>query len=197
MTQQDILAIRLANQQLSQQTFITPHDLVQWFGAVQSQDYAAAKWVLGQRLSGFTDEMLNQVFDKGEILRTHALRPTWHFVTPEDILWIINLNATRVKPILRYYYRQLDLTDSVLGKAQDIITEALRGGNALTRTELGELLLQAKLPGKGQVLGHIMGEVELNGVVCSGPRRGKQFTYMLLQERAPKAKTLSKDESIA
>lgn len=196
MTIQDILISRLHNQQLAIHTFQTPQETVRWFGAVQSQDYGGAKWALGQRLAHMTEVKLDKAYDAGEILRTHALRPTWHFVTPEDILWITQLNAIRVKPIMRYYYKQLDLSESVLEKAQRIIYEALHGNKALTRTELGELLLKANLPGKGQALGHIMCEAELNGLVCSGPRIGKQFTYMLLKERAPQAKLLSTEASI-
>jgi hypothetical protein len=196
MTIQDILIQRLNNQQLAKHTYKTPQEVIYWLGAMQSQDYGGAKWALGQRLENYTDAILDEAYDKGEILRTHALRPTWHFVHPDDILWITRLNATRVKPILRYYYNQLDLTDKVLEKAQNIIQEALQGGKALTRTELGNALLQAKVPGRGQALGHIMSEVELNGVVCSGPRKGKQFTYMLLKDRAPHAKELSLEESV-
>jgi hypothetical protein len=38
---------------------------------------------------------------------------------------------------------------------------------------------------------------ELEGVLCSGPRRGRQFTYALLDERVPPGKTLKRDEALA
>ena len=78
----DIIRQRLHNQLLSQTKFTQPSQVVAWLGAVQSQDYAGAKWALSQRTKGLTDSAIEQAFAKGEILRTHVLRPTWHFVTP-------------------------------------------------------------------------------------------------------------------
>ncbi len=196
MTTEDILRHRLYNEQLVTHQFKTVAELVKYLGAVQSQDYAGAKWALAQRLSNISETELDRAYDNGEILRTHALRPTWHFVHPEDILWILSLNAPGFKRILKYYYTQLDLNEKVMKQSQEIMQEALHGGKALTRTEIGELLLRAKIPGKGQALGHIMGEAEIDGIICSGPRKGKQFTYMLISERAPQAKTLQWDEAL-
>lgn len=196
MTKKNILSLRLQNQQLAKQTIKTPSEMARWFGAIQSQDYGAAKWAIGQRIQKSTDTMIETAFNRGSILRTHALRPTWHFVHPEDILWMVTLNATRVKPIFKYYYRQLNLTDTILHRAQEIFYEALQGGKALMRSELGELLLQKGIPGKGQALGHILGEAEINGLICSGPLNGKKFTYMLLKERVPQAKFRSIEESV-
>ncbi len=197
MTTADILRIRLYNEQLVDHQFKEVAELVKHLGAVQSQDYAGAKWGLAQRLSNVSDADLDKAYDNGEILRTHALRPTWHFVHPEDILWILSLNAPGYKRIARYYYTQLGLDERVMKKSQEIIHDALHGAKALTRTELGEHLLKADIPGKGQALGHIMGEAEIDGVICSGPRQGKQFTYMLIEDRAPQAGKLEWDEALA
>lgn len=197
MTTADILRLRLYNEQLVHPQFKTAAEVVKHLGAVQSQDYAGAKWALAQRLENTSEASLDEAYDNGEILRTHALRPTWHFVHPDDILWILSLNAPGYKRIAKYYYSQLGLTEKLMKQSQEIIHNALHGGKALTRTELGEFLLKANIPGTGQALGHVMGEAEIDGVVCSGPRRGKQFTYMLISERAPHAKQLNKQESLA
>src|SRR3712207_4237247 len=94
---------RLHNQQLDQTKFHTPSDVVAWFGAVQAQEYAGAKWALGLRLHGVTDADIEQAFVHGTILRTHVLRPTWHFVTPADIRWLLDLTAPRVHAANAYY----------------------------------------------------------------------------------------------
>lgn len=74
--------------------FETPEAVVGWFGAVQSQDFGPAKWSVAQRMDGAaTDATLDRAFDAGRILRTHVLRPTWHFVTPEDIRWLVELTG--------------------------------------------------------------------------------------------------------
>ncbi|MFN8564437.1 MAG: crosslink repair DNA glycosylase YcaQ family protein [Anaerolineae bacterium] len=77
----DIARRRLLNQRLSGAKFDTPQEVVRWLGAVQSQDYAGAKWALAMRISSITDAQLDQAFADGAILRTHVMRPTWHFVT--------------------------------------------------------------------------------------------------------------------
>ena len=62
---------------------------------MQAQDYPAAKWAIGSRAPGCQDGDVEQAFNDGLILRTHVLRPTWHFVTPEDIRWLLTLSAPR------------------------------------------------------------------------------------------------------
>lgn len=197
MTSQDILRLRLSNEQLSRQTFSAPAEVVSWLGAVQSQDYASAKWALGQRLPNAADRTIEEAFTNGEILRTHVMRPTWHFVTPQDIRWILQLTAYRVKAIMAYYNRQLGLTDEIFRQSNATIVKTLQGNKQLTRNELAVALQHVGLPSKGQALGHLAMQAELDAVICSGPRKGKQFTYMLLDERAAKTKPLTDEEALA
>src|SRR5450759_3672109 len=98
----DIAQWRLHNQHITRRTFVTPQALVEWLGAVQAQDFAAAKWALGLRLQGLTDDDIEQAFTGGAILRTHVMRPTWHFVSPADIRWLLSLTAPRVHAASAY-----------------------------------------------------------------------------------------------
>ena len=194
----DIIRHRLHNQLLSQIKFTQPSQVVAWLGAVQSQDYAGAKWALAQRTKGLTDSAIEQAFAKGEILRTHVLRPTWHFVTPLDIRWMLALTAPRIHALSSHYYRQLELDDAIFKHSNKILTKALRGGNQLTRAELTSLLQKNGIAGNELLrFTYLMVHAELDGVICSGARRGKQFTYALLDERAPHAKMLERDEALA
>jgi len=193
----DIASLRLLNQNLSRPDFKNPHDVVSHLGAVQAQDYAAAKWSLGLRIQNATDREVEQAFNDGSILRTHVMRPTWHFITPEDILWMLELTSPRVKALLAHYDRKLELDAKLLSRCYRIITKALRDGNNLTRAELAENLEQNKIAARGQRLGHIVSHVELEALICSGPRRGKQFTYALLEKRVPKVKKIRRDEALA
>jgi len=93
---------RIHNQHLSSTEFKKPADLVNWMGAVQAQDYYGAKWALAQRMKDATDETIEKAFANGDILRTHVMRPTWHFVTPADIRWILKLTAPRVNATCRH-----------------------------------------------------------------------------------------------
>jgi hypothetical protein len=172
--------------------------MVAWLGAVQAQEYGPAKWSLGLRLSpGVTDKALDRAIDRGSILRTHLLRPTWHFVTPADIRWMLELTAPQVHRRMATYNGQLGLDARLLTRATGIIERALGDAGCLTRLELGALLERASLPARSTHLAHIVMHAELEGVICSGPRRGKLSTYALLDHRAPSARRLARDEALA
>ncbi|MBZ0292936.1 MAG: winged helix DNA-binding domain-containing protein [Anaerolineae bacterium] len=187
---------RIYSHQLEASTLQTPKEVVDWMGAVQSQDYAGARWGLGLRLPGFTDELIAAAFDRGEILRTHVMRPTWHFVTPEDIRWLQALTAPRVHALNAYMQRQTELDDDLLARGDEVIARALEGEHYLTRAELAEALAQAGIVAEKVRLAYMVMHAELNALICSGPRRGKQFTYALLDERAPQARQLDADEAL-
>ena len=93
MASLDIAHRRLINQHMGVAPFETPHEVVKWLVASQAQDYAGAKWALGLRLQGAHDVDVERAFNEGSILRTHVMRPTWHFVTPADIRWLLALTA--------------------------------------------------------------------------------------------------------
>ncbi len=198
MTSLDLAHLRLYNQHISRQTCEKPGDVVQWLGAVQAQDYAAAKWALGLRLQNATDDDIEQAFISGAILRTHVMRPTWHFVTPADIRWLLALTAPRVNAATAYWYRKLELDDTLFARCNAALAKALQGGKQLTRPELVSVLQQAGIATDAELrFSHIIIHAELDGIVCSGARRGKQFTYALLDERAPQARTFDRDEALA
>jgi hypothetical protein len=112
----DISPLRLRCQHLSSAPLNEPVEVVRWLTAVQSQDYYGAKWALGLRLQDAIETDLDDAFNSGAILRTHVLRPTWHFVTPEDIRWLLQLTAPRVHTRCGTGYRQLDLDEKMRKK---------------------------------------------------------------------------------
>lgn len=197
MTNFDIAHQRLQNQHLLGNPFEQPADVVGWLGAVQAQDYAGAKWAVGQRAQGTTDAVLDQALADGTILRTHVLRPTWHFVTPADIRWMLALTAPRVHALNAAYYRKAGLDAALFARSNAALIKALQGGQQLTRPELATVFQQAGIATAEEFrFTYLMMQAELDGIVCSGGRRGKQFTYALLDERAPNAKRLSRDEAL-
>jgi hypothetical protein len=188
---------RLANQRIEGPGHRRPEDVVAWSGAVQAQEFDPAKWGIGLRMGdGVTDADLARAVDEGRILRTHVLRPTWHFVTPADIRWMLGLTAPRVRLRMATYWRQMELDARAFARGTAVIERALGDGRFLTRAELGEALRRARRPLAGFRLAHLTMYAELEGVICSGPRRGKQSTYALLDERAPKSPALDRDEAL-
>jgi hypothetical protein len=197
MTNDDVTSQRLFRQRLAGLRCESPQEVVSWMGAMQAQDFAGAKWSIGMRMSQATDAAIVQAFNSGAILRAHLLRPTWHFVAPADIRWMQELTGPRVNTALAGMYRRLNLDEPLLKRSNDLIARTMQGGKALTRLELGQELEKAGIQATGMRLLFIIHRLERDMLLCSGPLRGKQFTYMLLDERAPQACSLSYDEALA
>src|ERR1700694_849504 len=136
----DIARKRLINQGLVKPSLKTASDVVTRLGAVQSQDYAASKWGIAQRTNGFTDAQIEKEIDDGTIVRTHVLRPTWHFVAAADIGWMLALSAPRVHAANAYWYRWLEVDDAVARRSRNALTKALRDGKELKGAEVGTAL---------------------------------------------------------
>jgi Winged helix DNA-binding domain len=196
-TSTDLLTRRLRNQLLVDSSRRKPEQVVSWLCAMQAQDFSAAKWAVASRAPGCQDGDVEQAFNDGVILRTHVLRPTWHFVAPQDIRWLLALSAPRIHAANDYYYRQSDLDAKTFAKSCAMIHRVLEGGKTMTRAELAVYLKRARIPADGLKLAYLMMHAELEGVICSGPRRAKQFTYALLDERAPKGKKMDRDAALA
>src|SRR3954464_7888508 len=152
----DVAGDRLRSQRLIGKPFATPEEVVGWLGGVQAQDYAGAKWAIAQRTAGCDDAEVERACTDGRILRTHVLRPTWHFVLPDDIRWMLALTAPRVRAAMAYYDRQLGLDEVTFRRSQAVLAKALAGGNARTREELAGTLASAGIAASAQRLGHIM-----------------------------------------
>lgn len=192
-----MIARRLARQRLLGAAFRTAAEAVASLGAVQAQDYPGAKWAVGQRVRGATDASIEAAFDRGEVVRVHALRPTWHLVAPADLRWIQALTGPRVQRILAVYDRQLGLDGRTLARAFRILERSLRDHTYKTRTEVAAALKSGGVEATGQTLARIMGHAELTALVCSGPQRGRHATYALVDERVPPARPLERDEALA
>ncbi len=198
MSDARVAAERLLRHRLTKPGSADAADAVGWFGAVQAQDYGAATWALALRMRGaVTGADVDRAFNEGRILRTHLLRPTWHFVVAADIGWLLELTAPRVHQALAFGRRYFGLSDALHRRAARTIERALERDECLTRTELAVHLRRSGMPAAGVPLAFLTIYAELEGIICSGPRRGKQFTYMLLPRRAPRAVRYSREEALA
>ena len=197
MSPSDVRKQRLYHQQIATTSCQNAADVVRWLVAMQAQEFRHAKWAIGLRLQNTTDDVVEKAFNDGAILRTHIMRPTWHFVSPEDIRWLLALTAPRVHAGNQPYYKKFELTPALHRRCHDIITRSLEGRKYLTRNDLQEILKQWKIIADGPRLAYIMMHAELEGLICSGPRIGKQFSYALLDERCPQTKLLTRDEALA
>lgn len=193
----NIATIRLISQQIATTKFKAVKDVVDWMGAMQAQDYAMAKWAIGARLPNSTDQDIETAINHGEIIRTHLLRPTWHFASAENIVWMLVLTVPQIKVSLKSRNRELGLSETIFAKSNTIIEKALAGGKHLTRQELITELEKAHIATEDNRASHLMLQAELDGIVCSGAVKGGKQTYALLEERVPKTKPLTREEALA
>jgi hypothetical protein len=171
--------------------------VVGWLTAVQSQDFLPAKWSISMRAAGTSNAQLDALFNDGAILRTHVLRPTWHFVLPEDIRWLLAATGPRVQRINASRYRELGLDERTLEQSSEVVAKAIADEGHLTRRALGEALTRAGIATDGQRLAYMVMNAELTALICSGRLAGKQHTYALLADRASSARVLDADEALA
>ena len=192
----DIAIERLSRTGLVGSPWKSTRDVVRALGAVQAQDYDGAKWAIAQRC-GLSNEGVEREFTTGEILRTHVLRPTWHFVDPIDLRWMLRLTAPRISQVMSRYDRQLGLDENLYRRSARVAEKALRDHNYLTRPELKAVLARARFGTlNGPQMARLLMRAECDAVICSGPRRGKQFTYALVDERAPAVPARDRDEDL-
>jgi len=193
-----IAAQRLHNQRITRPGPRDVAALVSWLGAVQAQDYPAARWALALRMpAGATAATIDRALDAAQIVRTHVMRPTWHFVAASDVHWMLDLTADRVQQKLAYAFRFYELDSATRVRATRAIERAVGGGAHLTRNELGADLARSGIAVAGVRLALITIHAEVERVLCSGCQRDGQSTYALLAARAPKAKRLPRDEALA
>jgi hypothetical protein len=188
---------RLFSQKIAGTEFNTAKEIVSWMGAMQAQDYAMSKWAIGIRLLKPAIQKIEASIDKGEILRIHILRPTWHFVSADDIHWMLALSAPKILSSMKSRHKAMELSEATLRQTNSLIEKALAKNKSLTRDELVEEIHKAKIKTDNNRLSHILFCAELEGIMCSGPSKENKQTYALISERAPKKKNLNRDESLA
>ena len=194
-----LIAVRLSAQQLSDPRFDDPRALVRWMGAVQAQDYKAVRWAVGIRLRTASLRAVNRALERGEILRTHVMRPTWHLVAAEDIRWMLRLSARRIRSANSSLARSrgLGIDDGMYSRSNRLIEKMLRGNLCLTKRQIAD-----RFQGGRHCRRHAFhdalpdaGRGRRDRLQRSLDRAG-QFTYALLEERVAPVPELTRDRPV-
>jgi hypothetical protein len=164
---------------------------------VQAQDYLGALWAVGLRTPGATEQTIEQALADKTIVRTWPMRGTIHFVAAGDVRWMLELLAPRVVQRSTGRRAQLGLDETIIAASAKVIASALQGGKQLPRKALYALLEQANIATDSSRGLHILGRLAHDGLLCFGARAGKQPTFALLDEWAPGAQSLPRDEALA
>ncbi|MCB0192413.1 MAG: AlkZ family DNA glycosylase [Anaerolineae bacterium] len=197
MTILDIAHLRLHNQAIAPSHLATAGDVVRQLGAVQGQDYLGTLWALGLRRQQAVEADIEQAIANREIVRTWPMRGTLHFVAPEDVRWMLALLTPRIIARAARRYNQLELDEPTFDHSETVFAKALQDGNSLTRPEIMAALEEAGISTKGQRGYHLLWHAAQNGLICFGPRQGKQDTFVWLDDWLPAGKVLNRDESLA
>jgi hypothetical protein len=182
---------------LTGDAFTEPADVVRHHLAMQAQEYGPATWSIGQRSTGVVDADVDRALEEGSIVRTHVLRPTWHFVARDDLRWLMALSGPRVQQGNAGRYRRLGLDAKALDRGTKIVVRELAGGARRTRDQLAEALDRAGFDREGQRMPHLLMHLELESVIGSGGLDGKRQTYVLLDGRLPSTPQIDREQALA
>lgn len=196
MNTSELLNIRLYNQLLTTHSLKEPQEIVSWMGAMQSQSLDLAKWAIGTRLENKTVADIDETLNTGKVIRTHILRPTWHFVSAEDIHWMYDLSNPRLKPIYQSYARMIQVEEEFIYRTIPFLEGMLQGGNHFTKQEITEALACRNIVCDINALNQVINYAEMEGIVVNGRLKGKQQTFTLLEEFAPCKQKLHKEEAL-
>jgi Winged helix DNA-binding domain len=170
--------------------------VVDWFGAMQGQDLASVMWSLGLRTGQTRDDVVT-AFDSGAILRTWPMRGTLHVVPGRDARWMLEHLGVRALRGAQARRQFLGLAEEDADRAAEVLRDALAGVRAMTRAECVAALEAAGIPSAGQRAYHLLWYASQKGVTCVGPQRGKEQTFVLLDEFAPPGPDLDRPEALA
>jgi hypothetical protein len=197
MTTRDLLRSRLIHQKIAHTSRSSPSEVVAWLGAMQAQDYPGALWAIGLRSEGATEADVETAIAKRAIVRTWPMRGTLHFVAAADVRWMLDLLTPRIIAGSATRSRQLELDGAIFARSRKLFIRALQGGRKLTREAMCALLKRAKISTEAQRGYHILWRLAQEGLLCFGTREGRQHTFTLLDEWAPRAKTMDREEALA
>ncbi|MFY0252315.1 winged helix DNA-binding domain-containing protein [Chitinophaga sp. 30R24] len=192
----DIAPQRLLHQQLIATPFTQPHEIVACLGAMQAQEYASSKWGIGIRLPGITNNDIEAAICNKTIIRTTIFRGTLHWVAAADLRWMLQLAESSVMTRMGSMHRKLGLDAAYFKRTGQVLRQALEGGMALTRKELVALLQKKGINTDENRMNHILYHAAINALICNGPLKGKQLTYVLLDEWYPDTTTLSRETAL-
>ena len=194
----DIARWRLRSQHLVAPYAASASEAVGRLLAVQAENPGQAAWAVAARTPdpGATD--LATLLDDGNVIRTHVLRPTWHFVRADDIGWLLDLTGPRVRRVTGQQLRNAHgLDERATEHAVAAVTQALAGKGDLTRAQLADELRDRGVRTSGQMLMILLAHVELDGLICSGRLVDGEHTYALMAERVPAPRRLGRTEALA
>jgi hypothetical protein len=145
--------------------------------ALQGQDVRASRLAVRARTDGLTHADVDAALGSGQVVRTWAMRGTLHMVAAADLRWVLRAVGPYFRDRQRPRRLQLGLDDAACERGVAQLEAILT--SPLTRAEIKERL---DLDLDGQAAPYLLGFAALEGVICRGPERGSEPTYVLVRD---------------
>lgn len=197
VTPADVALLRLVAQRLVGPPAATPAEAVAWMTAVQAQDDAGALTSVALRTAGGTRAAVEAAFDAGLIVRSWPMRGTLHTVLAADLVWMLTLMADRPRAAAARRRHDLGLDEEDCAQAERLARAALAGSGGLTRGELLSCWESSGLAAAGGRGYHLIVELAHRGVLCLGPRRGREHMFVLVEEWIAEPRLPGREEALA
>jgi len=193
------VSARLLNQQLIAPQFSSPHDVVEWLGAVQAQDYKMMRWAVEMRCKRPSLKAFTKDFNAGRIIRTHLFRTTWQLVAGEDLRWMLDLCR---EPALRGLVGWMKTNGVFIPEAeqatvQQVFADVLSRKKSVLKEEFAYALEDRGMQMTDQRLSYHIRLAEYSGLLCSGDLTPLRRTCALVADKLPSAPAFSREESLA
>jgi Winged helix DNA-binding domain len=174
-------AQRLSTQQPGAAT--SAAQVVREMCGIQAQDAPAASLAVRVRSVGLVaaDVEHARVQDRS-VVRTWGPRGTLHLLATEDLNWLLALLGPVFVAGSQRRRAELGLDEDTCERGIRIMRKALASLGPLTRAELVEELTTHGMRIEGQARPHLLSRAALEGVICFGPDRGTEPTYVLLSD---------------
>jgi hypothetical protein len=202
LTEGEARRLRFRSQLLAadRPTALGPTGVVRALGGVQAQVLGAAALAVRARSSGLRQQDLTRALEvERSLVRTWLLRGTLHVAAAQDIHWMLSLLGPRFAARDRRRRLQLGLDDEKSERGLAAIRAALAAEGPLTRGQLVEELARRGviLDPRGQDRAHLIALAALQGLVCLGPMRRDEPTYVLLEDWIGPARPMAPEDALA
>ena len=193
------VSARLLSQQLICPQFNSPHDVVEWMGAMQAQDYRMMRWAVAMRTGRPSMKAFEKDFNEGRMGRTHLFRTTWQLVSGEDLVWMLDLCREPAMRGLRGWMKTngVFIPEAEQTAVQQVFVDVLEKNRTALKSDFAAALEDRGMAMPDQRLSYNIRLAEYSGLICSGDLLPLKKSYALVAEKLPQAGALPREDSLA
>ncbi len=193
------ISARLLSQQLICQQFTTPHDVVEWMGAMQAQEYRMMRWAVGMRTKNPSIKAFEKAYNEGQIVRVHLFRCTWQIVAGEDWRWMLDLCRNNALRGLIGWMKSngVSILQAEQNAVQQVFYDYLVRNRIAQKADFAEALEDKGITMDEHRLSYHIRLAEYSGLLCSGDLFPMKHSYALSEHKLSPQNPIPKDEALA